>query len=230
MSDDRSSNTRRFAVEALVIVASILLAFALDAGWDDRQERRRVAELLSAVAGDFEREVAALDSVIAVNREREFVQTALLQATDPNGVGVRPDSIAGLAARNGDHQIHDPSFGALTALLSTGGLEEVDDPELRRLLAGWPAELRDFEWEQQQAFDAVDGVLDSLIELELMSDVAELDDYWPTRVAATVRSPSHRQREARLNLVYGLYTDDLVRVRRRAIDLTERIRTYLDAR
>ena len=165
MSEKRPSNARRFAIEAFVIVASILLAFALDAGWDDRQERRRVAELLSAVADDFEREVAALDSVIAVNRERELVQTALLQATDPSGPGVAPDSIARLAARNGDQQIHDPSFGALTALLSTGGLEEVDDPELRRLLAGWPAELRDFAWEQQQGFDAVDGVLDSLMDL-----------------------------------------------------------------
>ena len=63
-----------------------------------------------------------------------------------------------------------------------------------------------------------------------MSDVVQLGDYWPTRVTATVRSPSHRQHEARLNLIYGLYTDDLVRVRRRAEDLTSRIRGYLDAR
>ena len=224
-----SHNARRFAVEALVIVGSILLAFALDAGWDDRQERERVSELLSAVADDFDREVVALDSVVAVNRRREALQTALLHLTEP-GVGtVLADSVARLASEPGNHEIYDPSFGALSALLASGGLERVQDPELRRQLAGWPAELRDLEWEQEHAFNAMDGVITSLRELELMSRVVGLDDFWPARVEATLRSSAHRERESLLNLVYQLYTDDLMRIRRRADDLAAQIRSYLGA-
>ncbi|NNK61877.1 MAG: hypothetical protein HKO98_01605 [Gemmatimonadetes bacterium] len=223
-----SSNARRFAVEALVIIASILIAFALDAWWDNRQERARIAELLSAVADDFEREVAVLDSIVAANRGRYVVETAFLRATDAGAATVSADSIARLAAMTEDHQIYDPSFGALSALLSSGGLESVDDPDLRRRLAGWPAELLDLEWEQRQAFDAVDGVLESLIQLGLMSRVESIDEYWPTRVEASLRSPSHRERESLLNLMYRLYTDDLVRIRRRAVDLAARIRSYLE--
>lgn len=223
----KSSSVRRFAVEAFVIVASILIAFALDAWWDNRQERERITELLSAVADDFEREVAGLDSIIATNRARDVVGRALLGATEPTRPAVSSDSIARLAAANGVFEIYDPSFGALSALLSTGGLESVHDADLRRWLAGWPAELRDFEWEQQHTFNAVQVGLESLIDLGLMSSIGDLDDYWPVRVEATVRSPAHREREALLMLQIRLYTDDLARIRTRAADLAARIRNYL---
>ena len=42
-----------FLTEALVITAGILLAFALDAWWDQRQERANEQELLTALSAEF---------------------------------------------------------------------------------------------------------------------------------------------------------------------------------
>ena len=44
----------RLTLEGLVIVASILLAFALDAAWENRQEKQRQTEYLKVLEDEFE--------------------------------------------------------------------------------------------------------------------------------------------------------------------------------
>ena len=51
--------------EALLIVLSILLAFAIDAAWEERQEAERRIELLQALRADLVATAADLDTVIA---------------------------------------------------------------------------------------------------------------------------------------------------------------------
>ena len=46
---------KRIAVEAVVIVTSILLAFAIDAWWDERQERIEETEVLLGLKSEFSR-------------------------------------------------------------------------------------------------------------------------------------------------------------------------------
>ena len=52
-STSRSDLWSRLSLEGLVIVVSILLAFALDAAWDDRQERIRRDEYLHVLEDEF---------------------------------------------------------------------------------------------------------------------------------------------------------------------------------
>lgn len=221
-----SSPVRRIAVEAVVIVGSILLAFALDAWWDDRQEADRIDEVLDAVADEFDREILGLDSIIGVNRGVGAAEKALLDLTGPGRGVPGPDTIAALVAAGGVYEVYDPSFGAHAALLATGGLERVQDAELRSRLAGWSAELVDLLWERDQVWEATDRVLTSLEDSGRMSGVRELDDWWPVRLDATLESPTHREREARHTLLYSLYTDDLERIRRRAQEMQVAIREY----
>ena len=55
----------RWLIESVVIVVSILLAFGIDAWWDERQDRRDEAEILAGLEREFTeyraRLVAALD-------------------------------------------------------------------------------------------------------------------------------------------------------------------------
>ena len=44
----------RMLLEGVVIVLSILLAFSIEAGWEERQERRAEAEILQALLAEFE--------------------------------------------------------------------------------------------------------------------------------------------------------------------------------
>ena len=45
---------KRIAVEAAAIVGSILWAFAIDAWWDDHQDRQREMEILEGLLVEFE--------------------------------------------------------------------------------------------------------------------------------------------------------------------------------
>ena len=59
------TGARRLAAEGLVIVASILLAFAIDAAWDGYQERRFRDELVAGLRAEFTSNRERLDSAIA---------------------------------------------------------------------------------------------------------------------------------------------------------------------
>ena len=49
MSDTREIPWKRLVVEGAAIVASILLAFAIDAWWQDRSDQLRVTEYIEQV-------------------------------------------------------------------------------------------------------------------------------------------------------------------------------------
>ncbi len=67
--------------EGVIIVASILVAFAIDAWWDGRQEVRQQAKLIVALKLDFETTKARLETSIEyaeslIARTDSFLQAA----------------------------------------------------------------------------------------------------------------------------------------------------------
>jgi hypothetical protein len=78
MANPQDIQWKRITVEATAIVVSILLAFAIDAFWDDRQDRKteidliaRVAKELNANAEIIERKLETLS--VAVESTSEFL-------------------------------------------------------------------------------------------------------------------------------------------------------------
>jgi hypothetical protein len=57
----RGSRLRRFVLEGLVIVSSILLAFGIDAWWDDRQEGQAFSRTLEGLGSAFSENVAGIE-------------------------------------------------------------------------------------------------------------------------------------------------------------------------
>lgn len=210
-------------------MGSILLAFALDAWWEERTEQARTEELLAAVGAEFELEAAELDSIVAAN-ERAFEQLPRVMArTDParSLPPVPDDSIPILASAILETQIYDPGFGALTALISSGGLEEIDDPELRRVLGGWQAELLDLEWERELIRAGNHRFAERFEQLGAMVQAYRRlggEGWLPTYVRALQTDPLLR------NIHFGtmgnmrVYTDELIRVRDRAGEVATTIR------
>ncbi|MDA0707065.1 MAG: hypothetical protein O2805_10720 [Proteobacteria bacterium] len=54
MASPQQLSLKRLAIESVAIVASILLAFAIDAWWDERQERIAEAEIVLGLKLEFE--------------------------------------------------------------------------------------------------------------------------------------------------------------------------------
>lgn len=152
---------RRLTLEGMVIVASILAAFALDTWWDQAQERREERETLEALRAEFS---AARESIV---RYRSL-QERILQS-----VSAVADSLHG-AYHQGRPQVTLPdtalgwafipptttvSLGTLQGLIGAGRLGLIRDPELRAALGGWGTTLAELSEEEIDSRDFAHGDL-----------------------------------------------------------------------
>ena len=153
MSDiPRATSIRKLALEGFVILASILAALFLEGWRDDRELAREVALELVSVGLELERnrdmvlaELSAIDRIVTAT---DSILVALGEDPGEDFVQVA-DSLAWLVA--GWMPTVDPSLGAVEALISSGRLSQVGDPELRLGLAGLRDLFLDAAEEQSQA-------------------------------------------------------------------------------
>lgn len=133
----------RLLLEGVVIVASILLAFAIDAAWDERQERAQERRLLEALEQEFAAHPPILANARAVHQRFANAAFALfdtLAAAAEGEVVVVSDSLLYPILRGRTTQL---AQGELEAALSSGTIDLVENRALRRQLAAWPGVWED---------------------------------------------------------------------------------------
>jgi hypothetical protein len=142
MTTNRNIAWDRIFVEGVVIVASILLAFAIDAWWQDREDRQREVILLEALLGEFER----LQTIQAYDERYYGSQKASAIRLVEIGMGVG----ASATGREIDELLAElwwwPSSmewrsAELDSITSSGDLTLISDDILRRNVGGWPVRL-----------------------------------------------------------------------------------------
>ena len=139
MSEGQSIPWRRVFLEGFVIVGSILLAFAIDAAWDARGERLDSLETLQVLEQDL------LDSQSEVARviDREEAHAAafyfFISSTPAELRDLGPDEAATVYMDIGA----TPTLGAFDAVIRSGQLANLDDPELLRMVSRWSGVLND---------------------------------------------------------------------------------------
>lgn len=131
----QSLRWRSALLEGLGVLAGILLAFAIDAAWDDRQERLRESGYLEA-----------LQAELATNRERFQEYKVLLQLSRDGDAyalenvvfaeaGVTRSDIVEMTQRSAGSFLTLPERAALADILSSGGIAFIEDPAVRRLIS-----------------------------------------------------------------------------------------------
>ncbi len=147
MTDDQRIPWKRLYVEAAAIVGSILLAFAIDAWWDEIGDRRSERAVLEALDAEFKKNQELLNEQIDVYHRRASAASALL-SLGSSATNLEPDILNShwrWVIRGGTY---DPSTGVLDAAVSSGNITVIRDPELRVALANWPSlvvDLNDVE-------------------------------------------------------------------------------------
>jgi len=127
--------------DVLLIVVSIIIAFALDAWWSGIQDERRVSRHFDALEHEFKEALAGFKA------DREEVESAIGATRAILAVmGTRQDesfadSLSFLLNNSYDVGVFASEGGALSAILSSGDIGLIDDDSLSYLLAGWPARL-----------------------------------------------------------------------------------------
>lgn len=145
-------NTAKLALEGVVVVISILIAFALDAWWNDRQLQQETAEDLAIVQFELIENIRLIrvttdiiDQVLAANN----VLIAQL-LTQPDSAMVEIDDTTvwwGIF----NNPTLDLSFGATDAWIADGRLGALGSPILRQRLASVRGKVGDVVEEQQIA-------------------------------------------------------------------------------
>lgn len=148
MTEIQKINWKRLFAEVIAIVGSILLAFAIDAWWQDRQERREEMITLQALHADFltnEKLIAVhseflSESLVALSSlskttDAEIAAPTLIDSLDlirrPATVSLRAGATNGLLGANGGKPLRSQE---LRAVLGQYQEYQVDIGEIEEVL------------------------------------------------------------------------------------------------
>jgi len=142
-----------FLLELVAVVGGILIAFSLDAWWDDRAEARWEVTQLHALHDEFSRNLGEFEAIqLSHERQARHVLRMLAEVAGAEPGTPMPFRDSVLADLVG-WRTTDVSSGTLDALLASGRLTAMRNPDLRRMLAEWPAELHDGLEDEELARD-----------------------------------------------------------------------------
>ncbi len=154
MPADNNSGIRfsRLFAEGLMVVVSILIAFALDAWWEERQLEQEMLEDLAIV----EAELAENIRLIVMNVEMmergvdatHSVIDAMFATPDATQIEVPGETVYWGLFLN---PTLDLSLGAIDAWIAAGRLAGISDPRLRERLASVRGKVGDVTEEQHVA-------------------------------------------------------------------------------
>jgi hypothetical protein len=149
MRDANSIQWKRLSVEATAIVASILLAFAIDAWWDERELREQEIAQLYALHADFTENVKRLQGVIDQQEVVVASQTRLLGIIHGHQDMPNEEALKKLVTDSFMFFRLEEVLGAYQALVSSGDLRLIRDRKLRAAIAEFAGTLGDgFEDEE----------------------------------------------------------------------------------
>ena len=139
MTEPQKVQWTRLSAEAVAIVASILFAFAIDAWWDEEQERENVRDLLVGLLDDLQhgKEYVAFRQAVSIAREKSIVE--LLEAAFDQDSKLSEASIDRLLSDMVWYFDDVPiAEGGINSLIFSGTLGSIENEKLRREIADWP--------------------------------------------------------------------------------------------
>jgi hypothetical protein len=142
MTETQNIPWKRIAVEAAAIVGSILLAFAIDAWWNDHQDRAEEQKILVGLKSEFEQNLELIEIELSY---RKAVVDSIFKLFDASAAttSLEPEVLDGLIGDLTWWQNIKYSRGAIDGLVQSGGLSLIGNEELRRDLASVPSRYDD---------------------------------------------------------------------------------------
>jgi hypothetical protein len=177
----------RIIIEGIVIVGSILLAFGIDAWWNERQQREEERRLLRNIHEDFTETRVAISDALEVHRQirddalelLEFGQSADSRPPEFPSAGRLTRVLFGVITTF-------PKTGALDGAMASGRLDLVTNEDLRFALAEWPATLHEFSEQQDWTWDLV---VQARQQLNGAASISEIVPVFGVPAPALVYSP-----------------------------------------
>ena len=144
MNNTQSIPWRRISVEALAIVVSILLAFSIDAWWQDRSDQIRLKEYLSQVRADTLDNQRRLTEALQLEKGQQGVIQEILVALRSAAPMTIDSARTWTQIEPGFIWYSDPRLldGAIAALVATGDINLVHNPRVKTSLINYLGQLK----------------------------------------------------------------------------------------
>ena len=145
MAEPRIIPWMTVTVEAVAIVLSILLAFAIDAWWAEKKENDVEQVALLALRSDF---MASRKQLAEVLLSLESARTDFVHfqsVTTAELVDIDPDTIRKFLTALAKNHTFDPVTATLDALVNDGRLGLISDAQLLAQLSNWRRGLDNIE-------------------------------------------------------------------------------------
>ena len=156
---ERTRSLRNALVEGFVIVASILIAFALDASWDSYQEARAEQEILRSLLEEFEEAAERIAATIEVEKRSLAASASLMDHIGPTPPDLASDSLEALVVTIFAVNTLEVPAGALNSLLASGDLGLISSDSIQDALTRWPALVSDVrenhDWQRETTDDVI---------------------------------------------------------------------------
>lgn len=121
----------RMTAEAVLIVVSILLAFAIDTWWDERQDRAEEGEILDLLQAEYQANVEYTGWIIEAHLSYKTDVEALLGSSDEEIRSAPQELLSKYVLALCNPWTFDPVLGTTDALVSAGKLDILSDRALR---------------------------------------------------------------------------------------------------
>lgn len=159
MTDSKYIDWKLLTVEGIAIVTSILLAFAIDAWWAGRKTDEWQVTQLTALKEEFQQNIAEFVEVARRHNQLASSNQQIADATKDAGPGEEVRFSGEVLTSLISWRTSNLATGSLDALLASGRLGDIANPQLRSALAAWPAIVLDAQEDERIARDFVENVV-----------------------------------------------------------------------
>ena len=156
--EDSGRRVRGLLLESAAVIVSILIAFALDAAWDNRELGRELEQDLASVAAEVQTNIQAAGTHIALAERIASSSSEILGVLRSAPDGTPVPVVDTLIWWQTMTPTYEPSLGAIEAVAASGRMSAIEDRELSRRLASLSSRIEDAveeEYEAQSYFEAV---------------------------------------------------------------------------
>lgn len=170
-TQEQKTPWKRLALEGVVIVFSILLAFALDAWWDQRKHRAEENNQLQALRTELSESLPPLEAILMAIQDiagKISTLTTLLEEAAGEPVVISGELLGAVIT----WRTTDVSTSTLDALMASGNLNLLSNVELRAKLAALPATLYDLTEDEKIAQEFVEFHMGPLVAREGLAKIA----------------------------------------------------------
>ena len=137
MPEDQKTDWKRLAIEAVAIVASILLAFAIDAWWGELQERQFEEETIQGLLEEYQGHQRSLAFAKQLHLRILRAVASLITASHRGTYESAEFDVDSAISLLKIPPTTDLGSGVRDALVSSGQIELLSNKQLRYQLAEW---------------------------------------------------------------------------------------------